>query len=354
MQNFSITWKNLLPLASGSSLNPGSIYVKSIADIFDSNPNAIDRYWYKQAYSLNLNNGIGTPSYDYLLLKATQQVGAANSNEQQILIRGSTNFAELEVMYAPNGGIGITDNDLKGMPGTIASGKAHTNFRSFTGTASSSNTSFPGRLTQNSKLIRVAEHRDQITSYNSEAWSSLTILLTDSDDFFHLLGIQAGRIMIPLYADNTPGTGITGDGIFAGSPDNWLKLPTFVNSSKTSCMLVNNSWYNLYQIRDLELNTNNGFLQNSEGYDKPFPVNLLGFKFLNSSVQEHIGPMGYTKFFRFFRENVPHKSLLISKITPASGNNLERQAWISCNASNPTSSNLKNKVILWSINPNSI
>ncbi len=339
-QNFSITHKiemsDFLPLGN----RPGSNYIEKLNSIFSSNPSNPARYWYSEAYESNVSLGIGSPVYNYLLLHATEKSGTVY--DQQIVIRGSTSFPTIEILYAPQGGVSSDRNKLADVVANIAAGKPHSNYRSITGLA---NSTFPSNISENAKFIRIAEHRDLITGYNNDERCSLTIMLSNSNDARYQFGFHAGRIFHNFFAGDFEDLKITGDGILVGQPsisDNcWLGRTTNVtNYSRASCILIDGNWRNLSAFIE---NSSPDMLLPLEGIDKPYHCSIKGY---NNGAS--IGIVAYTKYIRFFRDIVPHKSILISKEVPA--NPLERQAWIGCSNTDSPS----NQVILWSINPNSI
>jgi hypothetical protein len=339
-QNFSITSKIAMPDYLLPGNRPGSDYVEKLSSVFNLNSNDPARYWYREAYESNVSLGIGTPVYNYLLLRATEK--SSKIYDQQIVIRGNTNFPTIEILYAPQGGISTERSKLADVPTNIVAGKPHSNYRSITGLA---NSIFPSSIGENAKFIRIAEHRDLVTSYNNDEHCSLTIMLSNLSDTRYQFGFHAGRIFHNFFAGDFEDLKITGDGILVGQPsisnNCWLGRTTnATNYSRASCILIDGNWRNLSAFIE---NTSPDMLLPLEGIDKPYHCSIKGY---NNGVS--IGIVAYTKYIRFFRDIVPHKSILISKEVPA--NPLERQAWIGCSNSDSPS----NQVILWSIKPNSI
>jgi hypothetical protein len=352
----------------------GKGWVDALRTVFDNptygwNPSGtgIDgrRRWYVDP--IDASSGGAVQNAGFLLLRATPQSFSPapsldDPNNQQILVSGSLATNQVSFLYAPNGGVDITNYQNTWTVG-LSNGANTSGFRNITGLTTA--------MTLTAREIMVAEHRERLTAGNAYPASALTVFISSTtvidSEYAFRYGCHVGRIATPDFPED-PTNGVTGDGILTGVPSllntqgNWYAriISTNANRDHASAVRVGASQWSLaspiikYTLLTNAINTSlppweltgvgPEYLQTIESIDRIVPHRINAYLQVPVVTATAFGEIGIFKYFRVFRDKLANRHLIASKTIPVEA--LERQAWLGFNAH--TSGN-QNQVMLWGI-----
>lgn len=358
----------------------GKAWVDALRTVFDDltyawNPTGtgVDakRRWYVDP--LDAGSGGAVQANGFLLLKATPQSFSPappgeDPDNQQILISGSLATNQVAFLYAPNGGVDLSNYQSAWTVG-LSNGANTTGFRNVTGTTTA--------MTTLAGEILVAEHRERLTAGNAYPASSLTVFFASSAESdgekVMRYGCHAGRIATPDNPEDSA-NGVTGDGILTGIPNvatftagNWFARIISTNTAVPHASAIRTGltqWALASPIIKYPLLTNvtnasvppwdltgisSDFLQTIESKDRLVPPRINAYIQVPVVTPTPFGEVGAFKYVRLFRSDTQNRHLLVSRTTPVPVDPLDQQAWMGVHAGTD-----QNLIILWGVRNSNI